>query len=462
MNTPIHDPSDLMALGQRHLWGHFTNLSAVQRQGLPIIDHGEGAYVYDSDGKRYLDGLSGLFTVNVGHGRAELGQAAAEQSEKLGYFPLWSFGHEPGIRLAAKLASLAPGDLNRVFFTAGGGEAVESAWKLAVQYFTNIGQPNRRKVISRYYAYHGTSLGALSITGIPAIREPFEPLFSWAIKVPNTSQYRCGMCAEQNACSLDCADEVERTILREGPETIAMVVMEPVQNTGGALVPPPVYWKRIREICDKYGILLVSDEVICGFGRLGYWFGCERFEYQPDMITFAKGVTSGYAPLGGVIVSDRLAAPFLEGEAAVFLHGLTFGGHPVSCAVALANIEIMESEDLLGNVRRNEAIFDEVMEGLRDLPFVGDVRGCGYFRVVELVKDKATKQSFTDDECNWLLRDELSPYIYNAGLICRADDRADPVLVLSPTLVCGEEELRFIGKVLTDALNQAAIAFSSR
>ena len=462
MNTPIHDPSDLMALGQRHLWGHFTNLSAVQRQGLPIIDHGEGAYVYDSDGKRYLDGLSGLFTVNVGHGRAELGQAAAEQSEKLGYFPLWSFGHEPGIRLAAKLASLAPGDLNRVFFTAGGGEAVESAWKLAVQYFTNIGQPNRRKVISRYYAYHGTSLGALSITGIPAIREPFEPLFSWAIKVPNTSQYRCGMCAEQNACSLDCADEVERTILREGPETIAMVVMEPVQNTGGALVPPPVYWKRIREICDKYGILLVSDEVICGFGRLGYWFGCERFEYQPDMITFAKGVTSGYAPLGGVIVSDRLAAPFLEGEAAVFLHGLTFGGHPVSCAVALANIEIMESEDLLGNVRRNEAIFDEVMEGLRDLPFVGDVRGCGYFRVVELVKDKATKQSFTDDECNWLLRDELSPYIYNAGLICRADDRADPVLVLSPTLVCGEEELRFIGKVLTYALNQAAIAFSSR
>ena len=462
MNTPANDPSDLMALGQRHLWGHFTNISAIQRQGLPVIDHGQGAFVYDTAGKRYLDGLSGLFTVNVGHGRTELAEAAAEQSEKLGYFPLWSFGHEPGIHLAAKLASLAPGDLNRVFFTTGGGEAVESAWKLAVQYYTTIGQPNRRKVISRYYAYHGTSLGALSITGIPAIREPFEPLFSWAVKVPNTSQYRCGMCAEQNACSLDCADEVERTILREGPDTIAMVVMEPVQNTGGALVPPPGYWKRIREICDKYGILLVSDEVICGFGRLGYWFGCERFEYQPDMITFAKGVTSGYAPLGGVIVSDSLAAPFLEGEAAVFLHGLTFGGHPVSCAVALANIEVMEREDLIGNVRRNEAIFDEVMESLRELPFVGDVRGCGYFRVVELVKDKATKQSFTDDECNWLLRDELSPHIYNAGLICRADDRADPVLVLSPTLVCGEEELRFIGSVLTDALNHAATAFANR
>lgn len=451
-----------MALGQRHLWGHFTNISAVQRQGLPIIDRGEGAYVYDVAGKKYLDGLSGLFTVNAGHGRPELAAAAGEQSEKLGYFPLWSFGHEPGIRLAAKLASLAPGDLNRVFFTSGGGEALESAWKLAVQYFATIGQPERRKVISRNYAYHGTTLGALSITGIPAIREPFEPLFSWAVKVPNTNCYRCELCSDKNACTLDCAEEVERTIRREGPETIAMIVMEPVQNTGGALVPPAGYWKRIREICDKYGILLVSDEVICAFGRLGYWFGCERFDYQPDMIIFAKGATSGYAPLGGIIASDRLAAPFIEDDSAVFLHGLTFGGHPVSCAVALANIELMEREDLLGNVRRNEEIFDRVMQQLLEQPFVGDVRGCGYFRVLELVKDKATKQTFTDEECNWLLRDQLSPFIYNAGLICRVDDRADPVLVLSPTLVCGPDELEFMGQVLTAALTHAAEAFQNR
>ena len=241
-----------------------------------------------------------------------------------------------------------------------------------------------------------------------------------------------------------------------------MAVMEPVQNTGGALVPPPGYWARVREICDKYGVLLVSDEVICAFGRLGHMFGCERFDYQPDMITFAKGVTSGYAPLGGVIVSDRLAGPFLEDDGRVLLHGLTFGGHPVSCAVALANLDVLENEELCQNVLDNEPLFDDVMESLRDLPLVGDVRGCGYFRVVELVKDKTTKQSFTDAECNWLLRDELSPAIYRAGLICRADDRADPVLVLSPTLVCGPDEIRFIGRVLTDAITHAADAFSRR
>jgi len=331
-----------------------------------------------------------------------------------------------------------------------------------VQYYAAVGQPLRRKVISRYYAYHGTTLGALSITGIPAIRQPFEPLLPWAIKVANTNQYRCGLCSQSAKCTLDCAEEVERAIIAEGPETVAMVVMEPVQNTGGALVPPDGYWKRVREICDKYGVLLVSDEVICGFGRLGYWFGCQRFDYQPDMITFAKGVTSGYAPLGGVIVSDRLAAPFLEDDTAVFLHGITFGGHPVSCAVALANIDVMEKENILANVLENEPIFDEIMEQLKELPFVGDVRGCGYFRVLELVKDKNTKQSFTDEECNWLLRDELSPRIFDAGLICRVDDRADPVLVLSPTLICGPEELRFIAEVLTDALQHAAEEFQKR
>ncbi|MFN5604705.1 MAG: aminotransferase class III-fold pyridoxal phosphate-dependent enzyme, partial [Actinomycetes bacterium] len=301
MTTPTTKSSDLVSLGQRHLWGHFTNLSSVQRQGLPVIVRGEGPWVFDHTGKRYLDGLSGLFTVNVGHGRPELAAAAERQSRELGYFPLWSFGHEPGIRLAAKLASLAPGDLNRVFFTSGGGEALESAWKVAVQYFAAIGQPQRRKVISRDYAYHGTTLGALSITGIPAIREPFEPLLPWAVKVPNTNRYRCETCALSETCTLDCADEVERTILREGPETVAMIVMEPVQNTGGALVPPAGYWARMREIADKYGILLVSDEVICAFGRLGHFFACERFGYQPDMIIFAKGVTSGYAPLAKMI-----------------------------------------------------------------------------------------------------------------------------------------------------------------
>jgi adenosylmethionine-8-amino-7-oxononanoate aminotransferase len=348
-----------------------------------------------------------------------------------------------------------------VFFTTGGGEAVESAWKLAVQYFAAIGQPNRRKVISRHYAYHGTTLGALSITGIPAIKNPWEPLLPGTVKVANTNQYRCGMCASAGVCTLACADDIEARIVMEGAETVACVILEPVQNTGGALVPPPGYWQRVREICDRYGVLLVSDEVICGFGRLGHWFGCQRFEYQPDMIVFAKGVTSGYAPLGGVIASDRLAAPFIEREN-VFLHGLTFGGHPVSCAVALANIELIERDDVIGNVQRNEPVFDRVMQRVAASPIVGQVRGCGYFRVAELVKDKATKETFTAEECDWLLRDVLSPALYKAGLFCRADDRAEPVVVLAPTLTCDADELEFIGDTLVDVFADAWLAFQSR
>ncbi|NBU38230.1 MAG: aspartate aminotransferase family protein [Actinobacteria bacterium] len=440
---------------RRYLWGHFTRLAGVQRDGMPIIERGEGAYVYDTDGKKYLDGLSGLFTVNIGHGRRELADAAAAQTEKLSYFPLWSFGTPPAIELAARLADLAPGDLNRVFFTTGGGEAVESAWKLAMQYFAAIGQPQRRKVISRDYAYHGTSLGALSITGIPAIREPFEPLLPTAVKIRNTNRYRCVSCADAPACTLDCADDLERRILSEGPETVAMVIMEPVQNTGGTLVPPEGYWKKVRGICDKYGVLLVSDEVICAFGRLGHMFGCDRFGYQPDMITFAKGVTSGYSALGGVIVSDRIASPFVEDAGRTYLHGSTFGGHPVGCAVALANLDVLEREDLCGNVLRNEPLFDDVMAALAELPIVGDVRGCGYFRVAELVRDKETKETFSDEESEWLLRGVLSPILHDAGLICRADDRADPVVVLSPTLVCGEKELEFIRATLHHAFTAA-------
>ena len=449
-------------LARRHLWGHFTRLAGVQRDGMPIIERGDGAYVYDTNGKKYLDGLSGLFTVNIGHGRRELADAAARQTGTLSYFPLWSFGTPPAIELAARLADLAPGDLNRVFFTTGGGEAVESAWKLAMQYFAAIGQPQRRKVISRDYAYHGTSLGALSITGIPAIREPFEPLLPTAVKIRNTNRYRCSSCAAASGCTLDCADDLERRIISEGPETVAMVIMEPVQNTGGTLVPPEGYWQKVRDICDKYGVLLVSDEVICAFGRLGHMFGCDRFGYQPDMITFAKGVTSGYSALGGVIVSDRIASPFVEDAGRTYLHGSTFGGHPVGCAVALANLDILEQEDLCGNVLRNEPVFDDVMASLAELPIVGDVRGCGYFRVAELVRDKETKETFSDEESEWLLRGVLSPILYDAGLICRADDRADPVVVLSPTLVCGEKELEFIRTTLHHAFTTAWDEFRRR
>jgi adenosylmethionine-8-amino-7-oxononanoate aminotransferase len=450
----------LQERARRHLWGHFTQLGSFQRGNLPLISRGEGCYVWDADGRRYLDGLSGLFTVQVGHGRRELAQAAARQAEQLAYFPVWSYATEPVVELAARLAELAPGDLNRVFFTGGGGDAVESAWKLARQYFRAVGQPLRTKVISRYAAYHGTSFGALSISGIPAIKAPFEPLVPGAIKVQNTNRYRCTDCSHLAACTLRCADDIAMRIEMEGPETVAAVYLEPIQNTGGAIVPPPGYFERVREICDRYGVLLVSDEVIAAFGRLGHWFGSQRYQYQPDIITFAKGVTSGYSPMGGMIVSDRIAEPFVTGDG-LFLHGITFGGHPVSAAVALANIALMDREDLNGRVLAHEDRFAAVLDGLRDLPIVGDVRGAGYFRVIELVRDQSTKETFSADECGWLLKGVISPALFAGGLICRADDRADPVIVLSPPLIAGDEEFELIGRVLREVLAAASLRLAA-
>src|SRR6476619_981560 len=356
------DPRRLADSAQRHLWMHFTRLTSDPADWhVPIIDRGEGCYVYDTDGRRYLDGLSGLFTVQVGHGRVELAEAAAEQSRRLAYFPVWSFAHEPAIDLASRLAALAPGDLNRVFFTPSGGDAIDTAIKLSRQYFKLSGQPSRTKVISRTLAYHGTSIGALSVTGIPSIKAPFEPLMPGAIKVQTPYRYRCFDCQHLDACTLRCADDLALRIEMEGPESVAAVFMEPLQNTGGAFAPPEGYWARIREICDQYGVLLVSDEVICAFGRLGHMFGSDRYGYQPDLITFAKGVTSGYAPLGGVLVSDRIAEPFLD-DPNLFLHGQTFGAHPVCCAVANANLDIFEREDLCGNVLAHEDLFTKLLD----------------------------------------------------------------------------------------------------
>ena len=441
---------------RRHLWLHFTRMSSYADGEVPVIVRGSGQYVYDQKGKRYLDGLAGLFVSQIGHGRKEVAEAGAQQASELAYFPLWSYAHPRAIELAERLANLAPGDLNRVFFTTSGSEAVESAWKLAKQYFKAVGEPGRYKVLSRDIAYHGTSMGALAITGLPPIKEPFEPLPAGGVRVPNTNFYRApGFVADDlEGFGRWAADEIERAILREGPESVAAVFLEPVQNSGGCFPPPPGYFARVREICDRYGVLLVSDEVICAFGRLGYYFGSQRYHYQPDIITFAKGVTSGYAPLGGMMVSDRLMEPFSTG-AATFLHGVTFAGHPVSSAVALANLDVFEQEDLLGNVRANEATFRATLEKLHDLPIVGDVRGDGYFYGIEMVKDKATRETFSDDESERLLRGFLSQALFDAGLICRADDRGDPVIQLAPPLTCGPEHFTEIEQILRSVLTEA-------
>ncbi|XVU30530.1 aspartate aminotransferase family protein [Actinoplanes sp. CA-054009] len=435
---------------------HFTRLSSYKKADIPMIVRGDGCYVWDSTGRKYLDGLSALFVVQTGHGRQELAEAAAKQAGELAYFPIWSYAHPKAVELADRIADLTPGDLNRVFFTTGGSEAVESAWKLARSYFKRTGKPTKTKVLSRSIAYHGTSMGALSITGIPALKQDFEPLVPSTFRVPNTNYYRRpdeNMTPEQ--FGVWAADRIAEAIEFEGPDTVAAVFLEPVQNAGGCFPPPPGYFQRVREICDRYDVLMVSDDVICGFGRLGEYFGGNKYGYTPDIITVAKGLTSGYVPMGAMIASDRLAEPFLEGTN-WFAHGITYGGHPVASAVALANLDIMERENLNGHVRDNSDLFRSYLERLTDLPIVGDVRGDGYFFGLELVKDKATKETFNEEESERLLRGFLSHALFDAGLYCRADDRGDPVIQLAPPLIAGEAQFQEIERILRSVLTEAS------
>jgi adenosylmethionine-8-amino-7-oxononanoate aminotransferase len=459
--TPIdsspktYNDDKLSADAREHLWMHFTRMSSYADAPVPTIVRGEGARIFDSRGRSYLDGLAGLFVVQAGHGREELAQAAYKQAKDLAFFPLWSYAHPPAIELADRLANYAPGDLNKVFFTTGGGEAVETAWKLAKQYFKLIGKPMKHKVISRSIAYHGTPQGALSITGIPDAKKWFEPLVPGAHKAANTNFYR----APEHGDDLEAfgrwaADQIDIAIEMEGPDTVAAVFVEPVQNSGGCFPPPPGYFQRVREICDKHDVLMVSDEVICSFGRLGTMFGSDKFGYVPDMITCAKGLTSGYSPIGACIVSDRIAEPFWTGDAS-FPHGYTFGGHPVSAAVAMANLDIFEREGLNQHVLQNEGAFRSTLEKLGDLPIVGDVRGDGFFYGIELVKDKATKETFNDEESERLLRGFLSRALFDAGLYCRADDRGDPVVQLAPPLIVGQSEFDEIEQILRSVLTEA-------
>jgi adenosylmethionine-8-amino-7-oxononanoate aminotransferase len=454
VNHASHSYSDR---ARRNLWLHMSRMGAYSETNeVPIMVRGEGTRVYDANGTEYFDGLSGLFTNMLGHGRADIGQAAAEQISQLAFFPLWTYAHPKAIELAEKLASLAPGDLNRVFFTTGGSEAVESAWKLARHYHRLRGDTDRYKVISRDVAYHGTTMGALTITSLEGYRKPFEPLVPGAIKVPTTNYYRLGQPGQDlEAFGLWSLQQIEEAILREGPETIAAIFLEPVQNAGGCFTPPPGYWKGVRELCDRYGILMVSDEVICAFGRIGTWFGGQKYDYVPDIITCAKGITAGYAPLGAMIVSDRIAEPYQHDNTS-FAHGFTWAGHPVSAAIALKTIEIMEDEKILENVQGNEAYFRDSLTALKEIPIVGDVRGAGYFWGIELVKDQATKETWSGESAERLLRGYVSPEMFRRGLICRSDDRGDPVVQLAPPLISTREDIDFMVGILRDVFTGAA------
>ncbi|GAA4680990.1 aspartate aminotransferase family protein [Frondihabitans cladoniiphilus] len=450
-----HEWSDLEAAGRDHLWMHFSRMAPFQEKPMRVIDHAEGVYLYDDKGQKILDGLSGLFVVQAGHGRHELAEAAAEQAKKLAYFPAWGIANRPVIELAERLASLAPGSLNRVFFTSGGGEAVESAWKVAKQYFKLTGKPMKHKVISRMAAYHGTTQGALAITGLPAMKQAFEPLTPGGFRAANTDFYRALEHGDDEvAFGLWAANRIEEAILQEGPDTVAAVVLEPVQNSGGCFTPPPGYFQRVRAICDKYDVLLVSDEVICAFGRHGTTFACEKFGYEPDIITCAKGMSSGYGPIGAMIANERVMEPFLQGTN-FFPHGYTFGGHPVSAAVSLVNLDLFEREQLNQRVLDNEQAFGDTLRKLLDLPIVGDVRGDGYFWAVELVRDKGTKETFDAAARELLIKQYLPNALMDNGLYCRPDDRVNPVIQVAPPLISGQREFDEMEQILRGTLQDA-------
>ncbi len=428
--------SDSREQARRHLSPHFTRGDAWNADDLVVIRRGEGCYVWDTDGNEYLDGLAGLFCTNLGHGRSDLTAAAAKQMDKLAFYPNWGFAHPSSVEAASMIAAVAPGDLDRVFFVSSGSEAVESALKFARCYHLANGDEQRTKVIARHWAYHGTTLGALALTGIPKLRDPYLPMLAGHVRhVPHT--LGCRLEPGGEARELPCVAAVEEAIIAEGPETVAMMIAEPVQNGRGALVPPEGYWRELRRICDDYGVLLCADEVINAFGRLGHWFGSERFGARPDMITFAKGVTSAYQPLAGLVVRGPLLERVWDSPAGMFLHGSTFGGHPVAAAVAIANMTALRDEDTFANVLANE---DRLGGGLRALmqahPCVKDVRGTGYFYAVELMRDRDSGTDLSDSEGAELLPGGvLDRLVREARVLVRPDGRGGVMLSVSPPLV---------------------------
>jgi len=418
----------------------------------PIVVSAEGLEVIDTEGNRHLDGLSSLFCAQLGYGhKEEMAQVAREQIETLPFHTNWNTAHTGAMELAERVTALAPSNINHAYFTSGGSESVETAYKLAVQYHVANGQPERRTVIARDLAYHGVTLGALAMTGVARFKDPFGPPALSVRHVSHTNLFRSGETEEELNARL--LAELEATILEEGPETVAMVIAEPLQNAGGAFTPPEGYWAGLRDICDRHGVLLVADEVITGFGRLGEWFGVQRYGAAPDMITTAKGLTAAYAPMGAVLVSDKVAEPLYR-EGVTLLHGITFGGHPLAAALALRSLEIFEREGVLENVRAREPELRESLEALRELPIVGDVRGAGFFWALELTPDGGEGR-FDAATVHELVKRYVPQRLREARLIARPDDRGDAVLHFSPPLVSDratlDEMVSRIGDVLADA-----------
>ena len=430
--------------GLQNLLLHFTGARSWREGPIPMFTKGEGCYLWDENGKRYLDALAGLFVVQIGHGREDIAQAMAGQAGQLAFIPSWSAANPAAVEAARAVSELAPAGLDVVFFVSSGSEAVESAIKFARQYHAAMGEPGRTGVISRVNAYHGTTMGALSATGLDDIRQPFLPLLPGFSKAPNTLGYTDGAA---------CAQLVEKEILRRGPEQVGLVIAEPVQNGGGAIVPPEGYWPELRRICDRHGILLAADEVITAFGRVGRWFGSELVGAEPDLITFAKGATSGYAPIGGMLIRRPLVDRVLDSPSASFVHGATWGGHPVVMAAAVANLAAMQDEGVVENAARHQDLLRARLHGLRDAhDAVMEVRGTGYFYALALGRSRREGRNYSDEETDRVVKEELPRLALEAGLHLRVDDRGGAKIMISPPLIAGPEELEEMAERVSQVL----------
>jgi adenosylmethionine-8-amino-7-oxononanoate aminotransferase len=442
---------------------HYTRHGAFGpgRQELIVLERGEGPYVFDTRGNRYFDALSALFCSQLGYSYGEeLAAAAVAQMARLPFATTWSMAHPAAVELAERLSRLSPPGLGHVFFTSGGADSVESAWKLARIYHNATGAERRTKAIARRVAYHGASLGALALTGVDGYKAPFGPPAIDVRHVSPTNPFRLGederfgdAVADDAAFSRALLEEIEEVVLEEGPDTIAMFIAEPVQNAGGCFVPPTGYWEGLRELADRHDFLLVADEVITAFGRLGEWFGSTRVGAQPDLITTAKGLTSAYAPMGAVFASDRVVAPLYDDPKRALVHGITFGGHPLCASISLKNLEIFERDGVFENVRALEGHLEDRLRELMALPIVGDVRGAGFFWAVELVGEE--NRRFDADERERLLRGFLFGRLLEAGMIARPDDRGDSVVQVAPPLISTAEQLDEMVDALAEVLTEA-------
>ncbi|HSH42390.1 MAG TPA: aspartate aminotransferase family protein [Arenicellales bacterium] len=431
-----HETSELQQRDSAHHWHPFTDTRQLTSRGPRVITHAEGVYLTDSDGNRLLDAMAGLWCVNIGYGRSELVDAASRQMSELPYYnTFFQTSHPPVIELATMLAELTPGDLNRFFFTGSGSEANDTVVRLVRTYWDVLGKPEKKTIIARRNAYHGSTVAAASLGGMAAMHAQSGLPIPDITHIAQPYWFEEGGELSPEEFGIQAARALEEEIDRLGEDKIAAFIAEPIQGAGGVIVPPDSYWPEVKRICAQRDILFIADEVICGFGRLGHWFGSQHYDLQPDLMSMAKGITSGYLPLGAVAIGSKVAEPLIE-SAGEFFHGYTYSGHPTCAAVAVENLRILQREKIIDRVRDHTAdYFHKAWSSLADHPLVGEARSAGLMAALELVADKAAKRRFEDEgHAGEVCRDLCQ----HNGLVMRA---VRDTMIVSPPLVISEQQI---------------------